>query len=125
MHHSCAPLFPAHSWIIIIKYINIYYVHFSITGCLNIFFSFHLWQYGNISGILMIYVCYQHIQLEASHRNGCVLDGKGKIIYSPFCQQEAVRKKQWLVLRRAGRKCFLFQSVLYPLVINKGTIKRE
>lgn len=36
------------------------------------------------------------------------------------------RKKQRVVLRRAGRKCFLFQSVLYPPVIkNKGTRKKE
>lgn len=42
-----------------------------------------------------------------------------------FRQQEVVRKKQRLVLRQAGRKCFLFQSVLYPLVIKKETRKKE
>lgn len=36
-----------------------------------------------------------------------------------------VRKKQRLVLRQAGRKCFLFQSVLYPLVTKKERPERK
>lgn len=34
-------------------------------------------------------------------------------------------KKQRLVLRQAGRKCFLFESVLYPLVTKKRDQKER
>lgn len=63
---------------------------------------------------------------------GIVLDsdGKGKELYQWTIKHCSAYRRCWEknkrpVWRQAGRKCFLFQSVLYPLVIKKGTKKKE
>lgn len=83
----------------------------------------------------MIYASYQQTpavlscRSKASRRNsGGVKQRKGNIIsrlLNSVLPTGGSEKKQRLVLKRAGRKCFLFQSVLYPLVIKKRTRKKE
>ena len=108
------------------------HVCWSIAVCINICFSsYPLWlPSGNSSSTSVIYLPYQQSppispMLELlwtwpQKRN--IISG---LLNSVLPTGGGEKRNQRLVLRRAGRKCFLFQSVLYPLVIKKGPEKKR
>lgn len=92
--------------------------------------------YGSISVCLNIrlstYPVRQHVALHKKKKNGLLRSGRRRNIISRLLNGALPtggggRGKQTKVclFRRAGRKCFPFQSVLYPLVINKGSREKE